>query len=92
MSILAASLVAIGSTAIAQQQSPAPGGQPAGQQQGEITADQALEIARQQGLVNLEEIERDDHKWEVEGTDGNGREIEVEVDLRTGEVIDVERG
>ena|SRR5690606_14991788 len=92
MSILAASAVAIGSTALAQPPSPAPGGQPAAQQQGEITADQALEIARQQGLVNLEEIERDDRKWEVEGTDGNGREIEVEVDLRTGEVIDVERG
>ena len=72
MSVLSASLIVIGSTALAQQQpSPAPGGQSA-QQQGEITADQAVEIARKQGL--------------------NGREIEVEVDLRTGDVIDVERG
>jgi uncharacterized membrane protein YkoI len=92
ISVLSASLIVIGSTALAQQQpSPAPGGQSA-QQQGEITADQAVEIARKQGLVNVKEIERDDRRWEVEGTDENGREIEVEVDLRTGEVIDVERG
>lgn len=96
MTVLAAALVAIGGTALAQQPLPAPGDLPAaGQQQpaqGGVTAEQALEIARKHGLVHLKEIERDDGKWEVEGTDAEGREIEIEVDLRTGEVVDIERG
>lgn len=99
MAILAASVIAIGGTALAQEQLPGPGDLPPvdqqqqqAQPQGGITAEQALEVARKHGLVHLKEIERDDDKWEVEGLDAEGREIEVEVNLRTGEVVDIERG
>jgi uncharacterized membrane protein YkoI len=59
--------------------------------QSPITAEQAIEIARQQGLVTVEEVDRDDGKWEVEGKDASGREIEVDIDARSGKVVKVER-
>ena len=51
---------------------------PPAMQVASITAEQAISIARQQGLVSVEDVDRDDGKWEVEGKDVNGREIEVE--------------
>lgn len=56
-----------------------------------ISAEQAIEIARRHGLVNVEEIDLDDGKWEVEGRDAQNREIEVEIDVRTGQVVDIDR-
>ena len=64
---------------------------PPAMQDTSITAEQAISIARQQGLVSVEDVDRDDGKWEVEGKDANGREIEVEIDMRTGRVINVDR-
>jgi uncharacterized membrane protein YkoI len=56
-----------------------------------ISAEQAISIARQHGLVTVEEVDRDGGKWEVEGRDADGREIEVDIDMRTGHVLDVDR-
>ncbi|MGE8942108.1 PepSY domain-containing protein [Leptospira interrogans] len=67
------------------------GGPAVAQDRGTITAEQAIEIAKQQGLVTVEEVERDDGKWEVEGKDISGREIEVDIDARSGQVVKVER-
>jgi uncharacterized membrane protein YkoI len=39
----------------------------------------------------VEEVDRDDGKWEVEGKDASGREIEVDIDARSGKVVKVER-
>jgi hypothetical protein len=78
LSALAIATVAIGTAASAQD--------PIG-----MTAEQAIEIARQEGLVEVEEVDRDDRAWEIEGTDISGREIEVDIDIRTGRVINVER-
>ncbi|MCL4766843.1 MAG: PepSY domain-containing protein [Hyphomicrobiaceae bacterium] len=63
----------------------------AAQERGMISAEQAIEIARRHGLVNVEEIDLDDGKWEVEGRDAQNREIEVEIDVRTGQVVDIDR-
>jgi uncharacterized membrane protein YkoI len=50
-----------------------------------------VRIARTTGLVRVEEVDCDDSKWEVEGRDARGREIEVEVSARTGRILDVDR-
>jgi len=76
--------------ALAQQTAPPPGQPPAGQQ-ASVSAEQAVQIARNEGMVNVEEVDRDNGHWEVEGRDAQGREIEVKIDLRTGAVLKVER-
>ena len=58
---------------------------------GPVSAEQAIAIARSVGLVRVTEVECDDGEWEVEGYDARGREIEVEIDSRTGRITDVER-
>jgi uncharacterized membrane protein YkoI len=60
-------------------------------QQRSITAEDAVRIAKSRGMVRVEEVERDNGKWEVEGKDNNGRELEIEIDARTGKVIKIER-
>lgn len=54
-------------------------------------AEGAIEIARGAGVALVEDLDCDDGRWEVEGRDGNGREIEVRIDPRTGQVLRVER-
>ncbi|PWS35993.1 hypothetical protein DFH01_17455 [Falsiroseomonas bella] len=58
---------------------------------GGISRAQAIQIARSLGMVRVQEVECDDDEWEVEGRDPAGREMEVEIDRRTGRVIEVER-
>jgi uncharacterized membrane protein YkoI len=58
---------------------------------GGISRAQAIHIARSLGMVRVQEVECDDDEWEVEGRDPAGREMEVEIDRRTGRVIEVER-
>lgn len=53
----------------------------------EIGMDDARRIAGEHGVVTFEEVERDDNKWEVEGRDAAGREIELDIDRRTGAVV-----
>lgn len=89
---LAVVVLGLAGPAFAQQTQTAPQAQPpAGQQQTMITIERAIEIARNHGLVNVREVERDDRGWEIEGSDAQGRKIEVEIDIRTGEVVDIER-
>jgi uncharacterized membrane protein YkoI len=52
---------------------------------------QAVEIARSVGLVWVTEVECDEDEWEVEGRDARGREMEVEIDRRTGRVREIDR-
>jgi uncharacterized membrane protein YkoI len=56
-----------------------------------VSEQQARQIAAQRGIVNITEIERDDGKWEIEGRDKEGREIEIEIHGQTGEVVKFER-
>jgi uncharacterized membrane protein YkoI len=57
----------------------------------EVRAERAIEIARGAGVALIEELECDDGRWDVEGRDERGREIEVKIDPRTGQVLRVER-
>jgi hypothetical protein len=57
---------------------------------GPVTAGRAIDIAWTVGLIRVEEVECDDGKWEIEGRDARGREMEVEIDPRTGRVLDIE--
>ena len=58
---------------------------------GPVSAEQAIGIARAAGVARVEKLECDDGLWEVEGRDATGREIEVEIDPRTGRIVKVER-
>ena len=57
---------------------------------GPITAQRAIEIVRQAGMVRVESVECDDGEWEVEGRDARGREMEVEIAPRTGRILDID--
>lgn len=50
----------------------------------------AVAIAASVGLVVVKEVECDDGTWEVEGWNAFGIEMEVEIDARTGRIIEVE--
>lgn len=53
----------------------------------EITIDEALEIARADGLVLIREIDFDDGRWEVEGRNDAGHRIEIRIDGASGEIV-----
>jgi uncharacterized membrane protein YkoI len=59
--------------------------------QGGIDLTRAAEIGREAGVIQVSKVECDDGKWEVEGRDAQGREIEVEVDPRDGRVLKTDR-
>ena len=63
---------------------------PALAQQFKVTEQQARQIAAERGIVKITEIERDDGKWEIEGRDAQGREIEIDIHGQTGEVVKFE--
>ncbi len=54
-----------------------------------VTQGEAVAIARRYGIVRIDEVEREDGGWEVEGRDRRGREIEIEINSR-GRVTHVE--
>lgn len=53
-----------------------------------ISRDEAVHIARAEGMTHIKEVERDDGKWELEGCTRNGREIEIDIHGRTGEILE----
>ena len=53
--------------------------------------DEARRIASENGVVRIEEIKLDDGKWEIEGRDSTGAEIEVDLRASDGVVIKMER-
>ncbi|MFN4183272.1 MAG: PepSY domain-containing protein [Hyphomonas sp.] len=52
-----------------------------------ISREQAIEIAEKKGMVHVLEIELDDGEWEIEGCNAEGRELEIDVHSRTGEIL-----
>ena len=56
-----------------------------------ISMDDARRIAREHGLVRVEEIKLDDGRWEIEGRDGTGAEIEIDLRATDGTVLKMER-
>lgn len=56
----------------------------------EVTEDRAVRIARGYGMVEVQDIERGDGSWEIEGRDQRGRRLEIDIN-RDGRVTRVER-
>jgi len=50
-----------------------------------------LEKLAAQGYGGFTEIELDDSKYELEGRDAEGREVEIDVDARTGAILKAEQ-
>lgn len=84
--ILFAAFLALPMTALAQAPAvPTGPGAPA------ISMDEARRIATDNGVVRIEEISLDDGKWEIEGRDSTGAEIEIDLRASDGTVIKIER-
>jgi hypothetical protein len=59
----------------------------------ELSADDARDIAAEQGIVAINQIDfdRDDNRWQIEGRDYQGRWVEMEIDANTGVVVEIDR-
>lgn len=84
---LAFSAALAGSVTLASAQAPTPiqPGPPA------ISMEEARRIASENGVIRIEEIKLDDGKWEIEGRDSAGAEIEINLRASDGVVIKMER-
>jgi len=59
---------------------------------GQISMQVALDVASDLGVVTVSHTNFLGDEWEIEGRDRVGRWMEVDVDARTGEVRNVDRG
>ncbi|MGF1684581.1 PepSY domain-containing protein [Photobacterium minamisatsumaniensis] len=59
----------------------------------ELTVPKALRLLENQGYHDFRKIkvERDDHEIEVEARNPDGHRVEIELDLFSGKIIDIER-
>jgi predicted small secreted protein len=58
---------------------------------GLISMQIALRVATDIGLVTVSHTQFAGDEWQIEGRDMSGRYMEVDVDARTGEVLNVDR-
>jgi hypothetical protein len=58
----------------------------------QISMEAALDVATNLGIVTVSNTKFLGDEWEVEGRDRLGRWMQVDVDARTGEVRNVDRG
>ena len=58
----------------------------------QISMETALDVASSLGIVTVSNTQFLVDEWEVEGRDRAGRWMQVDVDARTGEVRNVDRG
>ncbi|WP_417580425.1 PepSY domain-containing protein [Pelagibacterium sp.] len=56
-------------------------------QEGDLSIEQAMEIAYGEGIAVLREVSFDDGRWEIEGLSNAGAEIEFDINGTTGEII-----
>jgi hypothetical protein len=47
--------------------------------QSRLSVDDVIRIAYENGMAEIDEVERDDDGWEVEGRDTAGNELELEI-------------
>lgn len=52
-----------------------------------LSQEQAIEIASKQGMAHVKEIKLDDGEWEIEGCSADGRELEIDLHSRTGDIL-----
>jgi Peptidase propeptide and YPEB domain len=58
---------------------------------GLISMQRALAVATDLGLVTVSHTQFAGDEWQIEGRDMSGRYMEVDVEARTGEVLNVDR-
>ena len=58
----------------------------------QISMQVALDVASDIGVMTVSHTQFLGDEWQIEGRDRTGRWIEVDVDARTGEVRNVDRG
>jgi Peptidase propeptide and YPEB domain len=58
---------------------------------GLISMQRALAVATDLGLATVSHTQFAGDEWQIEGRDMSGRYMEVDVDARTGEVLNVDR-
>jgi hypothetical protein len=51
----------------------------------------AVRIARDEGMRDIDDVSRRGWRWIVDGSDRRGRDLRVIVDARSGNVLDVDR-
>lgn len=56
-----------------------------------VTVDEVRDMAFAKGIVTLKEIELDHSIWKVEGRDGTGHKIEIEMEAGSGEIVKIKR-
>jgi uncharacterized membrane protein YkoI len=58
-----------------------------------VSAAEAQDIAASTGIVAIRKMELDDEdgQWEIKGRAADGARVEVEIDRRTGAIVQVER-
>ncbi|MEQ9504792.1 MAG: PepSY domain-containing protein [Hyphomonas sp.] len=55
-----------------------------------VSRAEAVDIARDYGMARIDEVERDDDGWELEGCTGDRREIEIDIHGWSGEVTELD--
>lgn len=63
---------------------------PALAQPATIAIDDALRIARAAGIATITKAELDDGKWEIDGRNGAGVKMEIDIDAATGRIVQQE--
>ncbi|MET3912192.1 hypothetical protein ABID59_006562 [Bradyrhizobium sp. S3.3.6] len=58
----------------------------------QISMQAALDVATDIGVMTISHTQFLGDEWQIEGRDSSGRWMEVDVDARTGDVRNVDRG
>jgi hypothetical protein len=58
---------------------------------GYISMQRALDVASDMGLATISHTQFAGDEWQIQGRDVSGRYMEVDVDVNTGEVLNVDR-
>ncbi len=58
---------------------------------GYISMQRALDVASAMGVATISHTQFAGDEWQIEGRDISGRYMEVDVDVATGEVLNVDR-
>ena len=58
----------------------------------QLSMQAALDVASDIGVMTISHTEFAGDEWQIEGRDSSGRWMEVDVDARTGDVRNVDRG
>ncbi|MEH6386410.1 MULTISPECIES: PepSY domain-containing protein [Pseudomonas] len=54
---------------------------------GEGSIENAIKQARSLGYTEIREVEADDDHWEIQGEKNDGKDYELRLDKKTGEVL-----